>query len=132
VTFHLTILKMQSKEMGLPKTIEKSPDTTDSIESTPSTPVAEDIRERHLALQELQKSEPPVLPITTLFRRKQKPSLDRTATQPSVFDDPAAAKFFQPTARYENLHRFDPSFRWTWAEELVSHKPLQVALLTKC
>lgn len=61
-----------------------------------------------------------LLPIMTLFRKKDHEQLDEVATQPSVYDDPSIAQFFTPTARYENLHRFDPGARWAWREDLVS------------
>ncbi|EMD33330.1 hypothetical protein CERSUDRAFT_160226 [Gelatoporia subvermispora B] len=53
-----------------------------------------------------------------LFRRnRQALDLDSCATRRSVFDDPALAKHYWPTEKYENLHRFDPGARWTFREE---------------
>ena len=43
--------------------------------------------------------------------------LDAIATKRSVFDDEELGKFYAPPADYENAHRFDPTFRWTFREE---------------
>ncbi|SPO03593.1 related to MFS transporter [Cephalotrichum gorgonifer] len=58
---------------------------------------------------------PPAL--SSLFRRSEKRNAEDVATQPSVYDDPQQAVYYQPHPAYENLHRFDPTFKWTWGDE---------------
>jgi hypothetical protein len=103
-------------------TLQASNTSSSDIDSADGHKIDDEkIRERIQRRQELelQQSDPPPHAIVALFQRGEKHDLNAIATQPSVFDDPEQAEFFRPHPKYENLHRFDPKERWTWAEELV-------------
>lgn len=69
--------------------------------------------------------------ILRLLKRKQgdKDFLDDIATQGSVYDG-AQAQHYQPRADWENIEAFDPSFRWTWREEIAVIRKVDFKILT--
>lgn len=69
----------------------------------------------------VNQAEPPQPAIASFFARRRGRDLEEIATQPSVYDDPKLAPHFQPNPKYENLHRFDPEFKWRWGEEKVNY-----------
>lgn len=85
------------------------------------------INENEEKQEELKKERGPTIPAASFWMKKDNEFLDQVATQPSIYDDPQLGKYFQPHPQYENLHRFDPSERWTWREELVRHMSPEVS-----
>ncbi|KAL0941474.1 transporter YIL166C-like protein 1 [Colletotrichum truncatum] len=87
--------------------IESASDSSESVNKTvPKESIA--------SIEPLGKPRP-----ERRFWFQKRKNYDKTSigTQPSVYDDAVLAPQYQPRDDWENLHRFNPSARWTWEEE---------------
>ena len=101
-----------------------APVVLDSASTNEQTSVVKDSgssREERVASPDLVDEEDNFTWTKTLFgqRANLPPDPDAIATRRSVFDDPYLAPYYWPKKDYENIHRFDPSARWTYREERV-------------
>ena len=92
----------------------------EAVKGPPSNSASDDEVKEKGYIHDVRQKETARSGLSPLFHRSAKRDPNDCATQPSVFDDPEQAKYNQPSPRYENLHRFDPRFTWTWGEERVS------------
>ncbi|KAF9069482.1 allantoate permease [Rhodocollybia butyracea] len=90
--------------------LESSPMDSDEFLKTEST----------IGIELVEEDEPTFKLSSWLFSHKSRFNQvdeDAVATRRSVFDNPDLAPLYWPKKDYENIHRFDPTARWTRREE---------------
>ncbi|ESK96304.1 allantoate permease [Moniliophthora roreri MCA 2997] len=96
---------------------------TDTIDVDYGTLAESDIIDKgqiNDSTDDLVDEEPKPFRLTSwLFRRQELKPFDwnAIATRRSIFDDPGIGHMYWPKKSHESYHRFDPSARWTYAEE---------------
>jgi hypothetical protein len=63
------------------------------------------------------------------WQRRRKQDGDAIATRRSVFDDPEMARRYAPRPDWENIHRFNPSERWTVNEEQKVIRKIDIRIM---
>jgi hypothetical protein len=81
--------------------------------------ISSDVVQTVSVVSDLADAEIKPFRLTNMFHRHPLIDPDAVATKRSVYDDPHLAPHYWPGKNYENLHRFDPTVRWTYREERV-------------